>query len=108
SLMKTAVITGAGTGIGAATAALFSSRGYATVLIGRNKNNLESVAGKIKNSSVEICNLQDSNAVQALGRKLAQIPDLEVLINNAGIIERKAFEEVSEKSIRDQFETNLF
>ncbi len=106
--MKTAVITGAGSGIGAATAALFSSQGFALILVGRNKTNLQKVAGGLKNTTFEICDLKDSHAIATLGDKLVQNKNIEVLVNNAGIIERKDFIQTQESSLRDQFETNLF
>lgn len=106
--MKTAIITGAGSGIGAATAALFSVQGYATVLVGRNRANLEKTASGLRHVTIEPCDLQNSKAVEALGKKLVQEHDVEVLVNNAGIIDRSPFNDITEKSLREQFEVNFF
>ncbi|HBH44972.1 MAG TPA: 3-oxoacyl-ACP reductase, partial [Hyphomonas atlantica] len=50
----TVIITGAGSGIGAATAKRFARDGYNTVLNGRTREKLESIASEIEGDRVKI------------------------------------------------------
>ncbi|MGE0632097.1 MAG: SDR family NAD(P)-dependent oxidoreductase [Pseudobdellovibrionaceae bacterium] len=108
--MRSVIVTGAGTGIGAATAKLFSKNGYHAFLLGRRKEYLENVAKECSHSSVIPCDLTKAedvnNAVSQilLNKKLS----IEVLVQNAGIFERHSFAEGSDELWRNQFETNLF
>ena len=72
---RTAVITGAGRGIGKATADLFASRGSTVV-------RLDIEAGE----SILQCDVTDAKAVEAAFQKIGKI---DILVNNAGIVVRK-------------------
>jgi len=72
---RTAVITGAGRGIGKATADLFASRGSTVV-------RLDIEAGE----SILQCDVTDEKAVEAAFQKIGKI---DILVNNAGIVVRK-------------------
>jgi len=83
---KTAFITGAGTGIGAATALLFAKEGADLVLVGRRKENLETTA-KIASdfgSKVSIHSM-DVNDNTSLKNLITSLPQLDIAVNNAGI-----------------------
>lgn len=109
---KAVLITGASSGIGAATALEFSQKGYFVYLLARNKEALEQTASKcISGASLLKCDLaQDADIIKA-AKHIQERPDtrLEVLVNNAGIFERiEATEETSLDSWRRQFEINFF
>jgi NAD(P)-dependent dehydrogenase (short-subunit alcohol dehydrogenase family) len=55
---KRALVTGAGSGIGEATAILFAREGAKVGLVGRRKQNLEDVAARIKADGGEALVLQ--------------------------------------------------
>jgi short-subunit dehydrogenase len=84
-----AVVTGASSGIGAAYARLLASYGYNLALVGRRGERLQALADelqkiyKVKAEAV-IADLSDLNEIERVGQYIAQIPDLEVLVNNAG------------------------
>ncbi|KAF0675360.1 SDR family oxidoreductase [Profundibacterium mesophilum] len=79
-------ITGAGSGIGKATAELFAGRGWRVALIGRRAEPLEAVARGAETCLVLPCDVSDPGAVEAA---FSRIEDrwgrLDVLFNNAGI-----------------------
>ena len=78
---KTAVVTGASSGIGAATARQLAAAGYAVTLAARRTDRIEALAAEIGGTAVT-CDVTDAESVAGLA---AQIGDrLDVLINNAG------------------------
>ena len=82
-----AVVTGAGSGIGRASAIALAEAGFAVVLTGRRREALESAAAEAGPASVAItCDVRDPSSVSAL---FTEVDDrfgrLDVLFNNAGI-----------------------
>jgi NADP-dependent 3-hydroxy acid dehydrogenase YdfG len=68
---KLAVITGASSGIGAATARLLAAKGYKVVLVGRRREALEEVAAEIGVSAVvEPCDASNGGAVLAMAERV--------------------------------------
>jgi meso-butanediol dehydrogenase / (S,S)-butanediol dehydrogenase / diacetyl reductase len=89
--MRTAIITGAGTGVGAATARLLAADGIAVVLTGRRGELLESVAAGIREDGgaarVLVADLADPATAQALVDVAVDVfGGLDVLVNNAAVI----------------------
>lgn len=88
---RTAVITGAGTGIGAATARTLAASCSTLVLVGRRLAKLEEVAAEIAASHpaltmhVKSVDVADVPAVEAFASWAAEaLPTIDVLVNNAG------------------------
>lgn len=108
--MKTVLITGAGSGIGAATAIKFAQNNYHVVLMGRRKVALEEVAKLCPAHSILPCDLQNPQEVKKAAASLLSRKDLslEVLVNNAGIFTRHSFAEGHDETWFDQFNVNLF
>ena len=85
-MRKTIIITGAGSGIGAATTKAFLDDGYHVGLIGRRAEALKTAANGHKNALILPCDITDpatvesafTDAMMAWGR-------LDTLFNNAGI-----------------------
>ncbi len=78
--MKTAVITGASSGIGAATARALAGEGYRTILGARRLDRLEALAAEIGGEAVEL-DVADPASVAAFA---ARVESCDVLVNNAG------------------------
>jgi NADP-dependent 3-hydroxy acid dehydrogenase YdfG len=78
--MRTVVITGASSGIGAATAKTLSGEGYRTVLAARRRDRLEALAEEIGGEAVEL-DVTDPDSVAALAER---VQACDVLVNNAG------------------------
>lgn len=108
--MKTVLITGASRGIGAATAKIFASHGYHTVITCANsgkelfalKEELETVFGVP--CTAELCDAGDFASVKQLFLK---IPAPDVLINNAGISYFGLLSEMSAEDWHHVINTNL-
>jgi len=87
---KVALITGAGRGIGRATAIAFAKEGVHVGLVGRTLTNLQQVAEELKqydvNVSIAAADIADlesiTSAVQSIRGELGAI---DILVNNAGI-----------------------
>ena len=85
-MRKTIIITGAGSGIGAATARAFLADGYHVGLIGRRAETLKATAESHKNAIVLPCDVADSEAVEkAFASAIVAWGRLDALFNNAGI-----------------------
>lgn len=87
---KVAVVTGAGTGIGAATAVLLAERGAKVVLVGRHEAPLQEVAARITQAGgaalVVVADVSDPAAVQqVVARTIEAFGALHLAVNNAGI-----------------------
>lgn len=78
------VITGAGTGIGAATARRLAARDVRLHLVGRRREPLESVAGQVPDAVVHTCDLRDPVAVSRLAATIAEDGPVDGLFLNAG------------------------
>ena len=86
---KTALITGAGKGIGKAMAIALAREGVNVGLIARTATDLEKVAGEVKSlgvkASIATANVADINEVNAAVEKIkAELGFIDILINNAG------------------------
>jgi len=87
---RTAVVTGATSGLGAAAAASLATMGADVWVIGRDQNRgAEVVAGIVSDggsASFHEVDLSDLGQVRDLGEQLAELPALDVLVNNAGAL----------------------
>lgn len=109
---KVAAITGAYKGLGAALSRALASKGYKLVLGGRNEAELNqfvtSLAGKTEVISVVMDVRKKGDCKRFIEAAIEKFGRLDILINNAGIWKKTAFEGITEGEMQDMFETNVF
>ena len=93
-MSRTAIVTGAGTGIGAATARTLAASCSTVVLVGRRLEKLEQVAAEIAaqhpavTTHVKSVDLTDVPAVEAFASwATTELSTIDVLVNNAGSVQ---------------------
>jgi NAD(P)-dependent dehydrogenase (short-subunit alcohol dehydrogenase family) len=80
---RTALVTGGGSGLGAAIAEHLTRAGARVVVTGRRAEPLQEVAGRL-GARAEVCDVADPAAVDALADRLRD-EEVSILVNNAGI-----------------------
>jgi NAD(P)-dependent dehydrogenase (short-subunit alcohol dehydrogenase family) len=80
---RTALVTGGGSGLGAAIAEHLTAAGAGVVVTGRRAEPLRDVAGRL-GARAEVCDVADPAAVDALAQRLRD-EKISILVNNAGI-----------------------
>lgn len=85
---RVAVVTGAGRGIGAATARALAEAGLDVVLAARGRDQIERLASELATaggrSRAVVCDVTSEASVAALAREAAEAGPVAVLVNNAG------------------------
>jgi uncharacterized protein len=83
-LLKTALITGASSGIGEAFARRLAKEGYHLILVARRKDRLEKLASELPSAEILVADLSRDSDLYIVEQRIAAEPKLEFLINNAG------------------------
>lgn len=101
---KTAVVTGASSGIGAATAVRLAQEGFEVVLGARRMDRLEEIAERCKGRALEL-DVTDESSVRRFTDALG---DVHVLVNNAGLASGlQTVAEIDEERVQAMWETNV-
>jgi short-subunit dehydrogenase len=104
--VKTAVVTGASSGIGEATARELARRGWRTVLVARRQDRLEQLAAEL-GGEFEVADVSERDDVaRAAGAILERHPRIDLLVNNAGIPGRGSFFSLEPERIEAVIRTN--
>lgn len=109
---KTALITGAGRGIGRSTAIAFAKEGIHVGLLGRTAENLEKVAIELTEYGVKVslaaADVADHESVIAAVEHIkSELGEIDILINNAGIGKFAKFLELSPEEFKNIIDVNL-
>jgi NADP-dependent 3-hydroxy acid dehydrogenase YdfG len=113
SMTKTAVVTGAGSGVGQATALKLAEQGWRVALVGRRAESLAATAKLAGTLSKQFlacaCDIGEASAVAAMGRKvLAEFGDVEVLVNAAGTnVPQRSLEALALEDYHEMINSNL-
>lgn len=97
---RTALVTGAGRGIGRSVAIAFAQAGAEVWLTARTQRELDEIAAEINaadgRAHAVACDVTDAPAVR---RMVAALPSLDILVNNAGMNLPEPFIDVSEERL---------
>ena len=109
---KTALITGAGRGIGRATAIAFAKEGINVGLVGKTLANLEKVAAELKEFDVKVAiasaDVSDLESVtHAVEQIKSELGAIDILINNAGIAKFGGFLDLTPEEWQNIIQVNL-
>ncbi|HXG74528.1 MAG TPA: SDR family NAD(P)-dependent oxidoreductase [Candidatus Nitrosotenuis sp.] len=107
---KVVVITGASSGIGAASAIEFARRGAKLALVARRKQKLDEVRQRLGTSVTAIvhqCDVSQKSQVKDMAEKvLDEFGTIDILVNNAGFAIYGRISELSIEQIESQMATN--
>ena len=105
---RIALVTGAGRGLGRACAIGLAQAGAEVWLLSRTREELEQVASNINDAGGKAksirCDATDSGAVK---KAFAELPALDVLVNNAGSNIPEPFVDVSEEHLDRLLDLNV-
>lgn len=109
-MAKTIFITGASRGLGRIWAEAFLKRGDNVIMAVRNPDALSEFSNQYASSVLTLkLDVTDKEACfETIAKAKAHFGKIDVLINNAGYGHIGAIEELDEKEIRKQFETNVY
>jgi NAD(P)-dependent dehydrogenase (short-subunit alcohol dehydrogenase family) len=107
--MRTALITGGGSGIGLAITEKFVGNGITTIIVGRDQQKLDAAAEKLGPLCHPVsADLNDLAAIPALVQKIiGTYGHIDILVNNAGINMKKEFTDVTDEDFDSILHTNL-
>lgn len=106
------IVTGAGSGIGAATARMLAARGHAVVLVGRRVEPLEEVRASMAEPTRHLvmpADVADSGlAADIVDRTVEAYGRIDALVLAAGTAPRASIEETTEELLEEAFFVNAF
>src|SRR5687767_9766660 len=101
---KTALISGSTKGIGFAVAELLAREGAKVIVNGRTEEAVAEATKAIPKSEGFAADLATAAGCKAIAQRF---PEVDILVNNLGIFERKAFEEIADEEWQRFFDINV-
>ena len=106
---RVAIVTGGGTGIGAAAAKLLAANGLRVVLVGRRRESLDSVRAELGDSAVAVAaDLGEADApASVVEQALAAFGRVDVIVNNAAEIRTGPLDSVTREELERHYAVNV-
>lgn len=108
---KTAIVTGASGGLGRAIARAFVERGFTVLLTGTNEAKLNETRAALSRPEAAVTVVADiaeaADRARLVATAVTQFGGIDVLVNNAGVFEPRAFLEVDEAFLDRFLDVNL-
>ena len=105
-MSKNVIITGTSSGIGFELVKLFSEKNHNVLAISRNNNTLRTL--NLPGVMPIDLDLTESEDYNSLDKYLSSFKNIDILINNAGYLINKPFEETTLKDFQEVYSTNVF
>ncbi len=106
---RVAVITGASSGIGEATARALAADGHRVALLARRADRIQALADELGNGAIAIeADVTDRDSIVAAAERVRQeLGGADILVNNAGVMLTAPFTSDRREEHRRMVETNL-
>lgn len=106
---RVAVVTGASSGIGEATARALAADGYRVALLARRADRITALADELGNGCIAIAaDVTDRHSVVAAAQRVQrELGGVDVLVNNAGVMLLGPFDTARRDDYRQMIEVNL-
>ena len=110
---KVVIITGASSGIGQALARKFASEGSKVVIAARREEQLQKLSQELRNNRTEVLSVptdvsKEEDCLNLINRAVDTYGRIDVLINNAGVSMRAAFEELDLNVLHQVMDINFW
>ena len=110
---KIALITGASSGIGEATAVALAEQGAAVAIAARRLDRLEALKGKLEADGATVLTLEldvtdEAACSAAVDRTVAELGGLDIVVNNAGVMLLGPIEGADTEDWRRMIDTNVY
>ena len=104
-----AVVTGASSGIGEATARALAAHGYRIALLARRTERIEALAAELGNGALALsADVTDRDSLTAAAARVqSELGGTDLLVNNAGVMLLGPFTPDRHEEIRQMIEVNL-
>jgi NAD(P)-dependent dehydrogenase (short-subunit alcohol dehydrogenase family) len=107
---KRALVSGSTKGIGFATALLLAREGAQVILSGRTEASVTEAIGRLKAElpSAQVSGFAgDLSRADAVAALVSRYPDVDILVNNLGIFDPKAFEDIPDEDWQRFYDVNV-
>lgn len=105
---KTALVTGSTAGIGHAIARGLAASGASVVINGRGQDKVDATVRKLEGAGAKVRGIAaDVSTAAGCKALVAALPEVDILINNAGIFEPKDFFDIPDEDWTRFFEVNV-
>jgi NAD(P)-dependent dehydrogenase (short-subunit alcohol dehydrogenase family) len=102
---KTALVTGATAGIGLEIARTLAAEGVQVTICGRSQARLDAAVADIGANVGAV--LGDPATAEGAAALIQEVPEIDILVNNLGVYESKAFSDISDADWLRFFEVNV-